>query len=39
MNVREVGCGHRLDYGIRGIRNERLKEAVRCVEDIVMLNV
>jgi len=39
MDLQELGCGHRLDWGVRGIRSERLKVAVRCVEDIVMLNV
>jgi len=39
MDLEEVGCGHRLDLGIRVMRSEKLKEAVRCVEDIEMLNV
>jgi len=39
MDLEEVGCGHRLDLGIRGMRSEMLKEAVRCVEVIEMLKL
>jgi hypothetical protein len=39
MDLQEVGCGHRLDWGVRGNGRGRLKEALRCVEDILVLNV
>jgi hypothetical protein len=39
MDLQEVGCGHRLDWEIRGVEGERLKKALRCVEDFLVLIV